>query len=349
MVIKQTIDKYPVQSPQVIPGFFDRTKYTVGGKEIALNDIENKILRPTYKDARLHFVLVCGAKGCPPITRFAYVPSQLEDQLTQQTELALNDESFIYQSNGTSNLSEIFNWYSVDFGKNKSQLIEFINSYRIKKLSTKDRISYYTYDWNLNDTKNLVQVSSQGEVSEEFNLQTFTPGNLLAKGKVDVTLFNTLYTQTRNNWQGVDYESARENFYSSLLQVTFGTSKSKRINLGVDVKFTSTGRSTDLSPSSIAAGFRFKNNDSSRVGITAIGPRIKISPFKGSNSFSIQSTFLIPTIKQPEGGTGLYWADWDRFTWWNQFYYTTSFNKFQLFAEADLLFVLRKTAIKFLI
>ena len=62
-VIKGVINNFPLKSPLDKAGFFDKTKYNLGGKKVTLNDIENKLLRAQFKDARFHFVLVCGAIG----------------------------------------------------------------------------------------------------------------------------------------------------------------------------------------------------------------------------------------------------------------------------------------------
>lgn len=79
-----------------------------------------------------------------------------------------------------------------------------------------------------------------------------------------------------------------------------------------------------------------------------MGPRIKIQPFKSVSNFSIQSTVYIPTIRHPEGfndpegNENLYWADWDRITWWNQLFMDKTFGNFQLFTELDFLFRFKK-------
>ena len=71
-VIKGIVDNYPLNSPLDCKGFFDELTYNLGGVSITLNDIENKMLRAKIGDARFHFVLVCGAKGCPPLLSRAY-------------------------------------------------------------------------------------------------------------------------------------------------------------------------------------------------------------------------------------------------------------------------------------
>lgn len=142
---------YPTPSPMDITGFFDTKRITVAGEELTLNQLEkNKLLKP-YNDPRFHFVLVCGAMGCPPITNFAYTPDKLEAQLEQQTSKSLNNPSFIKVSSDEVKLSQIFKWYIDDFGGNKATSLEFINNYRNTAISKSSDIGYYQYDWALND------------------------------------------------------------------------------------------------------------------------------------------------------------------------------------------------------
>lgn len=153
-VIKGIVDNYPVKSPLDINGFFDKTKRSIGGKEITLNDIENKLLRGNFPaEARFHFVLVCAGLGCPPIINTAYMPNTLESQLQTQTELALNNPNFVKVKGKKVLLSQIFEWYKGDFTQNGKSEIDFINQYRKEKFDTKSKTAYYSYDWTLNETK----------------------------------------------------------------------------------------------------------------------------------------------------------------------------------------------------
>ena len=154
LVIKGIIDNYPVKSPLDINGFFDTTKRSFGGRETTLNDIENKLLRAKFpEEARFHFVLVCAGLGCPPIVNEAYVPAKLEGQLQRQTELSLNNPSFIRSKGKKVLLSQIFEWYKEDFTRNGATEIEFVNRYRKEKFDPSAKIGYYSYDWALNEIK----------------------------------------------------------------------------------------------------------------------------------------------------------------------------------------------------
>ena len=116
LVIKGIIDNYPTNSPLDIAGFFDKTKYNIGSENITLNDIENEILRSEFKDPRFHFVLVCGAIGCPPLISEAYLPKSLNNQMDKQTSIAFNGDFLkINNKRKRVEVSEIMKWYKEDF------------------------------------------------------------------------------------------------------------------------------------------------------------------------------------------------------------------------------------------
>lgn len=152
LVIDGIVANYPTDSPMDIEGFFDTVIRTTAGKELTLNDIENKYVREVYHDARIHFVLVCAAKGCPPIIAEAYRPETLDAQLNRRTKAVLNDPDFIRVNDEEKEVlvSEIFNWYKTDFEMGGKTILEYINQFRETPIPTNFAIGYYDYDWELN-------------------------------------------------------------------------------------------------------------------------------------------------------------------------------------------------------
>ncbi|GAA3616966.1 hypothetical protein GCM10022396_39290 [Flavivirga amylovorans] len=150
-VIKGIINNYPTKSPLDHAGFFDKTTYSLGGKKITLNDIEHKLLRAQFNDARFHFVLVCGALGCPPLINKAYLPSTLNAQMDVQTKKALNG-SFLKVNTKKKRVqaSQIMEWYKKDFTMNGKTEIDFINTYRTEKIPNNFKLSYFPYNWTVN-------------------------------------------------------------------------------------------------------------------------------------------------------------------------------------------------------
>ncbi|TDT43826.1 uncharacterized protein DUF547 [Maribacter spongiicola] len=153
LVIDGIVKNYPLKSPLDVSGFFDKTKHEIGGKSTTLNGIENDLLRAQFPtEARFHFVLVCAGLGCPPIINTAYKPATLESQLQKQTVLALNNPNFIRVNKNKAQISQLFEWYKGDF-EQKGSTVDFINTYRKEQLPENAKVSYYPYDWSLNEAK----------------------------------------------------------------------------------------------------------------------------------------------------------------------------------------------------
>ena len=109
LVIKPVSNEYPIKSVMDVAGFFDQ-KHQVASESLSLNEIEKQQLLPVYKDPRFHFVLVCGAVGCPPLINSAYKVDRIEKQLEFQSFLAMNNNDFIRVNEKETELSEIFRW-----------------------------------------------------------------------------------------------------------------------------------------------------------------------------------------------------------------------------------------------
>ncbi|MFY0654099.1 MAG: DUF547 domain-containing protein [Cyclobacteriaceae bacterium] len=151
LVIKQIVDRYPIEGPLKVDGFFDKIKSKVAGEYLTLNQVEKDKNLFVNGDERLHFVLVCGAKGCPPLANFAYTPEKIESQLEDRTKLALNSSSFIRHTGNQAEISQIFSWYEGDFkGKVPGGIVGYLNKYRKNQIPLKAKIVYYEYNWNLN-------------------------------------------------------------------------------------------------------------------------------------------------------------------------------------------------------
>lgn len=155
MIVIYQVAKYyefNQQSPMDQSGFFDKIKHKVAGEMLTLNQLEIKKLLMTYKDARIHFVLACAAKSCPPLAEFAYEPGQLESQLEKRTRLAINDNDWLRLKNGERKveISKIFDWYKRDFTTSGTTLLEYINQYREMPIPNNYAVEFYEYDWSLN-------------------------------------------------------------------------------------------------------------------------------------------------------------------------------------------------------
>lgn len=139
---------YPIKSIQNLDNgkTWDVKRIKIANKKYSLNDIENTKLRSDFKDARIHFVLNCAAKSCPPLLNRAYLPNNLNQQMEEQTKNFFNHSKYQNIRADNAQLSKILEWYASDFGN----LITFINRYSTQKVSSKTKITYLEYDWSLN-------------------------------------------------------------------------------------------------------------------------------------------------------------------------------------------------------
>jgi hypothetical protein len=135
--------------------FFYFTKFIVGGDELNLYDLENKIVRPQFKDARMHMALNCASGGCPMLPREAFTPANVDALLSREARRFCNEKRNVDFDAATRKLklSHIFDWYKDDFGKTPDKVIAWINNWRSdgEKLPADAKIEYVDYDWTLND------------------------------------------------------------------------------------------------------------------------------------------------------------------------------------------------------
>ena len=332
-VVNAAVNAYPIQSVQDIPGFFDRQKVIIAGELFTLTNFEKERLLKPYQDARLHFVLVCGALGCPPITNFAYTPENLDQQLDQQTKLALDNTDFLKVAGTTLNLSQIFNWYPEDFGGNKKGVIDFINKYRTYTVPTTAKLNYYPYDWTLNDAS-AGSVASTPKVAGNNgnNSARYIVSSTIPKGSFEFKLFNNLYTQKTGSQDNL---TDRSNFFTTTLSALYGLTN--RFNIGINTRYRRT--SNERLPSSALGVFGgTPEGGSARNGITAFGPQIRYAPVEKWTNFSIQSSFVFPIGTDLTGSATQPYIDWNGATWNTQFFNDFPIgNNFSLFTELDVL------------
>ena len=129
----------------------------MNGELLSLDDIEHHILRPRFKDPRVHFAINCSAVSCPPLRSEPYMGSSLDQQLNQATRSFINDPNSYRLEGDAFYVSRIFKWFAEDFN---NDVLGFYMKYARedlkKKLAEKKdviQIKYLNYDWSLNDTE----------------------------------------------------------------------------------------------------------------------------------------------------------------------------------------------------
>lgn len=157
--IKLIVDNYPVASIKDIKNgipfvntVWDIKFINIEGAEYDLNNIEHNIIRPKFKEPRIHFAVNCASISCPRLRNEAYTADKLDAQLSDQTRYFLGNPKKNDLSNPNKiKLSKLFTWFSGDFKETHKSVIDFINDYAEQKVSKDAEIEYFEYDWGLND------------------------------------------------------------------------------------------------------------------------------------------------------------------------------------------------------
>ncbi|RRQ50481.1 hypothetical protein DZC72_08015 [Maribacter algicola] len=173
-------------------------------------------------------------------------------------------------------------------------------------------------------------ISAQDSISNQSNIQQYTPSKLIGKGQYDLKWFNNLYTETESTF--AVGKQPRQTFFTSTLEAYTGIGNNKRWNVGAIFEF----RSNVIGGRDALEVFKFDGDETTaRSGLTSIAPSIKFVPIASVNNFSIQSSFFIPLVdNETENGIFL---DQKGYIWQNRFFYDHTFpgEKWQLFSEIN--------------
>ncbi len=323
-VIKAVIDRYPIKSTKAVNGFFTQKKYRLADKVYSLDQIEKDLLFGIKRDPRFHFVLICGANGCPPFWPKAFRSAPLESQLEEASKACINS-NWVQVENEKLMLSEIFGWYGFDFGNVQA----YVNKYRNENIPSDLPMSFYEYDWGLNELVKL------GSIQQPF----LTASQLMSVGTWELKAFQSVYTQVDRN--GFDRDNSRSTYYSSFNQFILGLKPG--LNVGLDIVWkknylndrsdnhwaavfsTPTGRSSlslipcDDPNANFPEGSPCNTNGSGQSfdllqnadgdtlifqidqGLAHLGPKVRFNFFKKFPELTTQQTLYIPIDKSVDG------------------------------------------------
>ena len=154
--IRWILENYPTDSIQDLPDSFTRRAHMISGEKVSLDDIEHGTVEKEI-GWRAHAALVCCARSCPPLQRFAYTAEKLNSQIdtAYRAWLGRPDLNKFEPSDKQAEVSSIFKWYAADFQKPddvKAVLARYAPAQFQTFLKTNDyELSYLPYHWGLND------------------------------------------------------------------------------------------------------------------------------------------------------------------------------------------------------
>jgi len=127
----------------------------IQGVELSLDDIEHGILRPVFKDPRVHYAVNCASIGCPNLRTEAFTGAKLSQQLDSASRDYVNSSRGVRFENGRPVISSLYVWYQNDFGGTDRGVLDHLRRYAAppleRKLAGVKSIGKDAYDWGLND------------------------------------------------------------------------------------------------------------------------------------------------------------------------------------------------------
>ncbi|WP_340693391.1 DUF547 domain-containing protein [Hyphomonas sp.] len=160
VTVRYIVEKYPLGS--IKDGYFfggpwKNITVAVGGRNVSLDTIEHKILRPKFNDPRVHYAINCAALSCPNLMAKAWEPATLDADLDAAARAYVNNSRGVSVTDRGLVLSSIYDWFAADFGGSKQAVIDHLLKYAdtglAKQIQANPKIRSYDYDWSLNDTE----------------------------------------------------------------------------------------------------------------------------------------------------------------------------------------------------
>jgi len=178
VTVNVVLEHYPVASIRDIdisPGFlsfgpWDKKLLSIEGQAVSLNDIEHRVLRPLWRDPRLHYALNCASLGCPNLQTTAFTAVNTPALLDASARDYVNHPRGVSIIDGELRVSSIYSWFREDLGDSEAGVIKHLRRYASAGLAAElagfDHIDDDDYDWSLNDTE---PVEANPVTAEDFN------------------------------------------------------------------------------------------------------------------------------------------------------------------------------------
>ncbi len=160
LTIDLILKNYPLDSIKNIgdgiTGPWNMALINIANTPLTLNQIEHGILRGIFKDKRIHYVINCASIGCPDLPAIPLTGKNIERQLELGAFRFINQDKGMRFNENKLILSNIYNWFSVDFGENELELLRHLSQYATPKKQEKLRNFKgdidFDYNWKLNQS-----------------------------------------------------------------------------------------------------------------------------------------------------------------------------------------------------
>jgi hypothetical protein len=178
--LRAIVDHYPIRaswltlaprnSIRQIGGVWTTLTWQAAGRTLTLDDIEHRILRPEFKEPRVHFAINCASIGCPPLAAEPYRAATLDAQLDTAARRYLASAQGSRVDGNTLRVSKILEWYGEDFvarfapdhAGRPDRIQQAVRAVVARfgppeaaalARATAGRVRFLDYDWSLNDVR----------------------------------------------------------------------------------------------------------------------------------------------------------------------------------------------------
>ncbi len=155
---------FAIGSIRDITDVWSRAEHEVGGYLLSLDNMEHNVLRPMFKDPRIHFAVNCASLSCPALPPRAFTGEALDEQLDAATRAALSSEEHVRINGDVLLLSKLLDWYGGDFVTEgnrgaEGHLADYVAKYTrdevrewLSGLDGPPAIRFLDYDWGINQS-----------------------------------------------------------------------------------------------------------------------------------------------------------------------------------------------------
>lgn len=160
LTVNVIVGRYPVESIRdirsglITPGPWEKELVTIAGVKVTLDHIEHGILRPIWRDPRIHYAVNCASLGCPNLAATAFDAENSEQLLHQAAVAYVNHPRGAHVADGTLTVSSIYDWFKEDFGGTDEGVLAHLTQYASEEFAA--QLEGFTefdddYDWALNE------------------------------------------------------------------------------------------------------------------------------------------------------------------------------------------------------
>jgi uncharacterized membrane protein YdjX (TVP38/TMEM64 family) len=161
LTIRSILGDPEVTSIRQIDGVWSTVRHRVLRHELTLDEIEHNLLRPFFRDPRIHFAVNCASISCAPLPGWAFDGDALDAQLEERTRLFLSDPENARLEGGHLVLTRYFDWYGEDFvaegwAPRAESIPLFVAGYGGPEIAAAvdsagiTEVRFSDYDWSLN-------------------------------------------------------------------------------------------------------------------------------------------------------------------------------------------------------